>query len=94
MGLHRMEEETSQVTAELVELAKDISASLRGLIRVQEEWSDTTTEFLRELLLEVRNLDRTLRDLVDVTHLGTHAAVGADDRAVNDLGKRACLTKR
>ena len=49
----------------LNELGQDISASLRGLLRTQEEWMYTTAEQQRELMLVAKNIDRTLTDLGD-----------------------------
>ena len=69
---------TSQVVGEMLERADDVSTSLRGLVRTQEERLDTATEQLQELLLEVRGLGRALRELVDVAaaHVGSEEKPG------------------
>ena len=49
----------------LLELAQDISANLRGVLRVYEEWLGATVEQQREMLLMVKSIDKTLADLAD-----------------------------
>ena len=49
----------------LLELGQDISANLRGLLRVQEEWLSTTVEQQREMLLVATRIERTLAELGD-----------------------------
>ena len=49
----------------LLELAQDIPTSLRGLLRVQEEWLRATMEQHRELMLVAKSIDRTLTDMGD-----------------------------
>ena len=61
---------TGEAVGEMLERADDVSASLRGMLRTQEEWLDTAAEQLQELLLEVRGLGGTLRELVDVVAAG------------------------
>ena len=51
--------------AVLLEYAQDISASLRGLLRVQEERIDTILEQRSELLLVARTIEKTLAELGD-----------------------------
>ena len=63
---HSLEEDWGrEATAGLLELAQDISVNLRGLLRLQEEWQETTAEQQRELLMVAKSIDRTLRDLSD-----------------------------
>ena len=49
----------------LLELTEDISRSMRGLLRVHEEWLGETAEQQRELLLVAKSIDRTLGQLGD-----------------------------
>ena len=49
----------------LLELAKDISLNLRGLLRAQEESLGDTAEQQRELLTIARSIDRSLADMAD-----------------------------
>ena len=60
----------SEIMGEMLERADDVSASLRGMLRTQEDSLDTAAEQLQELLLEVRGLGGTLRELVDVVAAG------------------------
>ena len=73
---------TGEAVGEMLERADDVSASLRGMLRTQEEWLDTAAEQLQELLLEVRGLGGTLRELVDVVAAGVkseeHRGPGPD----------------
>ena len=55
-----------------LEVAQDISGNLRGLLRVQEEWTDATVEQQRELILVARSIEKTLAELTD-----TVAAAGS-----------------
>ncbi len=64
---------TSQSMGELLERADDVSTSLRGMLRTHEEWLGTATEQQQELLLEVRSLGGTLRELVDVVAAGAES---------------------
>ena len=61
---------TSQFMGELLERADDVSSSLRGMLRMQEEWLSTAAEQLQELMLEVKSLGGTLRELVDAAAAG------------------------
>ena len=72
---------TSQFVGELLERADDVSASLRGMLRAHEEWSGTATEQQQELLLEVRNLGGTLRELVDVVAAGVESEERRETRS-------------
>ena len=54
-----------EVVGALLESVRDISATLRGQLRVQEESLSATTEQQRELLLLVKGIDKTLVDLTD-----------------------------
>ena len=51
--------------AALLEYAQDISASLRGLLPLQEERIDTVLEQRSELLLVARSIEKTLAELGD-----------------------------
>ena len=48
-----------------LELAQDISVSLRALPRVHEEWLSAMAEQQQELLQVAKSIDRTLADLAD-----------------------------
>lgn len=58
-------EVAKETLGKLLELGQDVSMSLRGLLRVQEEWLGATAEQHRELLLVARNIDKTLVDMGD-----------------------------
>jgi hypothetical protein len=49
----------------LLKIGSGISSNLRGLARVQEEWVGSSAEQQREMLLLLRSIDGTLRDLAD-----------------------------
>ena len=48
------------------EVAQDISGTLRGLLRIQDEWMGTTVEQQRELLLVAKSIEKDLVELTDV----------------------------
>ncbi len=60
----------SEALPALLELTQDISRSLRGLLRVQEEWLGETAEQQRELLLVAKSIGKTLADLGDILPAG------------------------
>ena len=60
-----------------LELAQDISANLRGLLHVHEEWLSESAEQQRELVLVARSLNKTLAELADTVAMGSLAASAA-----------------
>ena len=60
----------SEALPALLELTQDISRSLRGLLRVQEEWLGETAEQQSELLLVAKSIGKTLADLGDILPAG------------------------
>ena len=60
-----------------LELAQDISANLRGLLQVHEEWLSESAEQQRELVLVARSLNKTLAELADTVAMGSLAASAA-----------------
>jgi len=53
----------------VLEVGQNISANLRALFQVQEEWLDTATEQGRELLITLKSVDKTLRELADAVEV-------------------------
>ena len=52
-----------QALGALLEVGQDISANLRGLLRVHEEWLGTTVEQQLEILNVAKSIERSLADL-------------------------------
>lgn len=48
------------------EVAQDISGTLRGLLRIQDEWMGAAVEQQRELLLVTKSIEKDLAELTDV----------------------------
>ena len=57
--------EWGEAAGAFLELAMDISANLRGMLQVDEEWLSESAEQQREFVLASRSLDRTLAELAD-----------------------------
>ena len=55
----------TEALSELNEAYRDTAASLRALVRVHEDWRDSTLELQSDLLMLVRHMDKTLADLSD-----------------------------
>ena len=55
----------AEAISTLLEVGKDISSNLRGLARVQEDWLGSSAEQQREMMMLLRSIDGTLRDLAD-----------------------------
>ena len=53
----------------VLEVGQNISANLRALFQVQEEWLDTATEQRCELLLTLQSVNKTLRELADAAEV-------------------------
>ena len=53
------------IMSQLLEVADRMAAGLRATAKIQEEWLDGALEQSRELLLLVKSMDRTLRELAD-----------------------------
>ena len=54
-----------EVLGVAIEIGQDISASLRVMPRVQEEWLSQMVELKQELLGVAKSIDRTLADIAD-----------------------------
>lgn len=48
------------------EVAQDISGTLRGLLRIQDEWMGAAVEQQRELLLVTKRIEKDLAELTDM----------------------------
>ena len=69
----------------LLDLVRDSSVNLRGLLRLHEEWLGETVEHQRELLALAKSIDRTLADLGDSVATVTERAARADTLAGADV---------
>ena len=68
-GRAAQEDSEREAVGELLELARDVSSSLRGLQNAVEESLGSSVEQQTELLLVARNIDRTLASLSDTGRL-------------------------
>ena len=57
--------EWGEAAGAFLELAQDISANLRGLLQVDQEWLSESAEQQREFVLASRRLDRRLAEMAD-----------------------------
>lgn len=64
------ESRTEDAPNVLVEASRDVAANLRTLVRVHEDWLEAILEQHTELLLVIKNIDKTLGQLTDAVSAG------------------------
>ena len=57
--------QVEEVLGAAIEIGQDISASLRVMPLVQEEWLSQMVELKQEMLQVAKSIDRTLADIAD-----------------------------